>query len=109
MAEQHIFNTFWEGEYLTPIENLCLRSFVNHGHSLRLFTYNGAQVPEGVTLEDARQILRTVKDEAKRLRDANLKSELRRRNWKADEKGRWTPPEVHDLPPSGFIENEESQ
>ena len=53
-------------------------------------------------LEDARQILRTVKAEAKRLREADLRTELHRRNWRHDEKGRWTPPKVHRLPPDNF-------
>jgi hypothetical protein len=48
---------FWEGQHLTPIESLCMRSFVSHGHGLTVFTYNGAQVPKGVALEDARQVL----------------------------------------------------
>ena len=57
MTQLQTFNMFWEGQYLTAIENLCMRSFIKHGHSLRVFTYNGAQVPEGVALEDARDVL----------------------------------------------------
>jgi hypothetical protein len=57
MAQRQTFNMFWEGQYFTPIESLCMRSFINRGHSLTVFTYNGAPVPEGVTLEDAREVL----------------------------------------------------
>jgi hypothetical protein len=57
MSQRQTFNMFWEGQSLTPIETLCMRSFVNCGHDLTVFSYNGAQVPQGVALEDARQVL----------------------------------------------------
>jgi hypothetical protein len=57
MSQREVFNMFWEGQPLTSVEILCMRSFVNHGHSLTVFTYNGVQVPEGVAMEDARQVL----------------------------------------------------
>jgi hypothetical protein len=32
----------------------------------------------------------------------SVEAALRHRNWRRDEKGRWSPPEVHGLPPNGF-------
>jgi hypothetical protein len=52
-----IINGLWIGQ-LSPVEQLCLRSFVAGGHSVHLYTYEPIQnVPQGVTLRDASQIL----------------------------------------------------
>jgi hypothetical protein len=50
-------NMLWIGD-LSPVERLCLRSFAAAGHPVHLYAYNEiADVPQGVTLQDASQIL----------------------------------------------------
>lgn len=51
------FNMFFHGEELSLLEQICMESFVKHGHSLNVFTYDDLVVPEGVITLDARQIL----------------------------------------------------
>lgn len=54
----HVFQSFWFGETITPYEKVCLRSFVDHGHSFHLYTYSSElEVPIGVELRDAAQII----------------------------------------------------
>ena len=51
------FQSFWAGP-LTPYEMLCLRSFVDHGHTFDLYTFEpDLQVPAGVRVRDAAEIL----------------------------------------------------
>ena len=41
--------TLWVGKELSWLEQLCLASFVDHGHRVKLFTYDKVQnVPDGV-------------------------------------------------------------
>lgn len=48
----------WIGTPLSAIEQLCLRSFVNHGYEVHLYTYGEvANVPPGVRLLPAETIL----------------------------------------------------
>jgi hypothetical protein len=52
-----VINALWIGQ-LSPLEQLCLKSFVARGHSVHLYTYDPIEnVPQGVTLQDAAQIL----------------------------------------------------
>ena len=52
-----IINVLWIGQ-LSPLEQLCLKSFVAQGHSVHLYTYDRIDnVPQGVTLQDAAEIL----------------------------------------------------
>lgn len=50
-------STFWYGERLPPLAWACLRSFVEHGHRVRLYSYRPLDLPEGVTREDAATVL----------------------------------------------------
>lgn len=50
------FGTFFHGT-LSRMERACLRSFVRHGHSVRLYAYAEMAVPDGVMLCDAEEIL----------------------------------------------------
>ncbi len=53
-----VFQTFWYGSALSPYEMFCLRSFVDHGHHVDLYTYDHAlEVPAGVTRRDAAEVL----------------------------------------------------
>ncbi|MFG5381955.1 hypothetical protein [Yoonia sp. R2-816] len=50
----------WIGGSLTWLEQLCLKSFVAHGHETTLFTYNEVKgVPDGVIIRDGREIVDT--------------------------------------------------
>lgn len=51
------FQSFWYGESLPQYHQLAMKSFVDHGHSLHLYTYDELEVPAGVELRDARTIL----------------------------------------------------
>lgn len=48
---------FWYGEALSPLEQVCIQSFVRQGHRIRLFTYTDVSVPEGVIVDDASEIM----------------------------------------------------
>lgn len=62
----HTFQTFWWGSALSPYEMFCLKSFVDHGHKVHLYTFDPQlDVPDGVLICDAskrratRSIIRT--------------------------------------------------
>jgi hypothetical protein len=50
------FFSFWYQGKLTPIEQLCLTSFISKGHKLDLYSYDTVEVPKGVVLKDASEI-----------------------------------------------------
>lgn len=46
--------SLWIGGNLSWIEQLCIRSFLDHGHELTLYTYEGVtNAPEGTVVADA--------------------------------------------------------
>jgi mannosyltransferase OCH1-like enzyme len=50
--------TLWIGEALSPMERLCLTSFLQHGHDVHLYVYEEVRnIPAGVTVRDAAEIL----------------------------------------------------
>jgi Alpha 1,4-glycosyltransferase conserved region len=51
--QPQVFNSFWHGSSLSPLEWACLSSFIEHGHKFRLFSYEPIAVPSGVSLVDA--------------------------------------------------------
>ncbi len=52
--------TLWIGRELSWLEQLCLQSFLDHGHEVTLYAYDEvANVPEGVKIGDASSILPT--------------------------------------------------
>jgi hypothetical protein len=56
-AQLPIISSLWIGQ-LTPLERLCLQSFVAQGHTFQLYTYDTIDnLPTGVVLADAGQIL----------------------------------------------------
>ena len=57
IKQHEIFNMFWHGDQLSPLEVTCIKSFLNHGHKVRVFTYHKVELPEGAINEDANQIL----------------------------------------------------
>jgi SAM-dependent methyltransferase len=55
---RHEFRSFWLGERISPLEYLCIQSFLSHGHRYVLYTYGPvAGLPPGCELADARQVL----------------------------------------------------
>jgi hypothetical protein len=50
--------SLWIGRPLSTIERLCINSFLQNGHPFHLYIYQSVQnVPEGVILKDANEIL----------------------------------------------------
>ena len=48
----------WVGSNLGPLEQLSIKSFLDHGHPYHLYTYeNITNVPEGTTIKDANEII----------------------------------------------------
>ena len=53
-----VIASLWVGAELSWLEQLCLKSFVDNGHDVVLFTYDEVKgVPDGVQVEDANDIL----------------------------------------------------
>ncbi|MEL6573303.1 MAG: class I SAM-dependent methyltransferase [Pseudomonadota bacterium] len=58
MAELYTVASLWIGPELSWMEQICLQSFVKHGHRTILYTYDPVMgVPEGVEQHDAREIM----------------------------------------------------
>lgn len=56
--KNRLFTTFWQGKELNPISYTSLKSFIDCGHRLQLFTYGEIEnVPPGVSIRDASDIL----------------------------------------------------
>src|SRR5947208_2583766 len=51
------FSSFWHGGELPPHCRVCLKSFIDHGHTLTLYCYRDVDVPAGVQVRDAEEIL----------------------------------------------------
>ena len=52
--KKQVINSFWYGGELTPMENICIKSFLKHGFQFVLWSYNKSlKVPQGCTLKDA--------------------------------------------------------
>ncbi len=52
-----VFHGFWDGPPLGPLRYSCLKSFVELGHQFELYVYGPLDVPRGVVLMDAEQII----------------------------------------------------
>jgi hypothetical protein len=52
-----LFQGFWHGRPLPILQWACLSSFVEHGHSFDLYTYEDIEVPSGITLREASKIV----------------------------------------------------
>ncbi len=58
MGKLPTIGTLWVGDTLSWLEELCLQSFLDHGHEVVLFKYDDvANVPAGVRVENAADIL----------------------------------------------------
>ena len=57
-SPQHRFQSFWYGGPLSPYEMFCLRSFIDWGHAVDLYSYDtNLVVPAGVRLCDAAELI----------------------------------------------------
>jgi hypothetical protein len=56
-SSSHVVRTLWHGSPLSVFEELCLRSFIRHGHTVELYTYAEAKAPPGVRVCDANAIV----------------------------------------------------
>ena len=55
---QQTLRTFWHGEAIGTYQLLCLRSFLDRGHRIELFSFDpGLDLPNWITLRDAAEIL----------------------------------------------------
>ena len=53
-----IISGLWIGNRLSPIEILCIKSYIQNGHEFHLYTYEPVQnVPRGTVIKDAGQII----------------------------------------------------
>ncbi|MDR0808209.1 MAG: hypothetical protein LBE86_03635 [Gemmobacter sp.] len=58
MSRDYTIGALWIGGSLSYLEQLCLKSFVDAGQHIRLYTYHTVEkVPEGVEIADANEIL----------------------------------------------------
>lgn len=58
-AARHRLQSFWHGGALSPYELFCLKSFVDHGYGIDLYTYDAnLVVPAGVRICDAAEVAR---------------------------------------------------
>ena len=57
MADDTTVNTFWHGQQLPPLAWASLRSFLERGHRLRVFSFEALSVPPGAELADANEIM----------------------------------------------------
>lgn len=56
--ENKTIRSLWIGRHLSPVELLCLKSFLHHGHTFELYTYKKIQnLPKDVILRDANEVL----------------------------------------------------
>ena len=56
-ANPNIVRTLWHGSALSVYEELSLRSFVKCGHEVEVYAYEAIDVPQGVRLCDANEII----------------------------------------------------
>ncbi len=52
-----VIQGLWVGSALSTLERLSLASFMRHRHAYHLYVYDDLEVPKGVTLRDANEIL----------------------------------------------------
>ena len=57
-AAPHTFQSFWHGDALSPYELFCLKSFIDCGYAVDLYTYDvDLVVPAGVRVCDAAELI----------------------------------------------------
>jgi hypothetical protein len=57
-VDQQPVQSLWIGKQLSKVEQLCIQSFLDHGHDFHLYTYEELNnVPAGAQIHDARAII----------------------------------------------------
>ncbi len=57
-SARHTFQSFWHGGVLSPYELFCLKSFIDCGHAVDLYTYDlNLVAPAGVRVCDAAELV----------------------------------------------------
>jgi hypothetical protein len=98
-----VIQSLWVGSDLSSVELLCARSFLHHGHELHLYCYEPlANVPTGVVLKDANEVLPA--SSIYRSRDGRLSSFSNYFRWTLLSKrgGIWTDMDMVCLRPFDF-------
>jgi hypothetical protein len=54
---QTLFQGFWHGPSLGVFRRACLRSFIELGHQFHLYSHEPVDVPAGVVLMDANEVI----------------------------------------------------
>jgi hypothetical protein len=98
----------WHGSPLSIFEELSMLSFVRRGHDVEIYSYDELEVPNGVTLCDANEILRSEEvfsyDDGLAKGSFSAFSNLFRFKMLLEKGGIWSDPDVlclralHDLP-----------
>lgn len=57
LNKMEIANFFWYGKPLSIYEQLCITSFIHHGFEVNVWSYMHLDLPKGVNLKDAKEIL----------------------------------------------------
>ena len=53
-----IIQSLWIGKSLSKLEQLSMKSFIDHGHTYHLYTYDNVEnIPNGVVVKDGNDIL----------------------------------------------------
>ncbi len=59
MPQEYRIGALWIGGALSFLEQLCLKSFVDAGHHVRLYTYGDVdRIPDGIEVADANDVLK---------------------------------------------------
>ena len=57
MCNLSIIQGLWIGDRLSPLEQICIKSYLRVGHPFHLYTYGGLEgIPAGVVIKDANPI-----------------------------------------------------
>lgn len=61
MTQLATISAVWIGEKLNPMAYACLKSFLKHGHTVHLYTYDTINnVPDGITICDGNTIINST-------------------------------------------------
>lgn len=85
-----VVSGFWESEHLSPIAELCMRSYMDHGHRFQLYSYQKIKnLPEGVESCDANDLLPEQSHPAAQDQHGSLMVERLRARYLASRGGFW--------------------
>lgn len=58
MNNNHVIQSLWVGSFLSPMEQMCIRSYLRNGHAFHLYVYEPIEnIPEGTIVRDANEVL----------------------------------------------------